>query len=98
MMDTSQPVVSIDTQRQGDTMLIRPHLRSSTPLTLRYRMTVRRSSTNGTSSINQSGDLQSDSAGSLISLTMPAGASCQVQLEVFQNDRLVQQVESDCAD
>lgn len=97
MIDTSQLVVSIDTQRQGEMMLIRPQLRSSTPMTLQYRMTVRRRSANGTSSIDQSGDLHSDSAGSLISLSMPAGASCQVHLEVFQDDRLIQQVESDCA-
>lgn len=97
MIDAAQLVVSIDTQRHGEAVLIRPQLHSATPLTLQYRMTVRRSSINGTSSINQSGDLQSDTAGSVISLSMPAGSSCQVHLDVYQDDRLIQQIESDCS-
>jgi hypothetical protein len=97
MIDAAQAVISINTQRQGEVVVIRPQLHSPTPLTLQYRMTVRRNSANGTSSIDQSGTLQNDNTASLISLSMPAGASCQVHLEVYQNDRQVQQIDSDCS-
>ncbi|KFE57035.1 curli-like amyloid fiber formation chaperone CsgH [Pseudomonas syringae] len=96
MIDLSQLIVSIDAQRQGEVVLIRPQLQNPTPLTLQYRMTVSQRSASGTSSVNQSGDLQSGNNGSLISLSMPADATCQVRLEVFQDDRLVKTADSDC--
>lgn len=96
MIDISQLSVSIDAQRQGEAVLIRPRLKNPTPLTLQYRMTVSQRSASGTSSINQSGDLQSGNNASLISLSMPADATCQVHLEVFQDERLVKTVDSDC--
>lgn len=98
MIDVSQVIVSVDAQRQGEAVVIRPQLQSPTPLTLQYRMTVRQSSGNGTSSVDQSGDLQSGAEGaSVIRLSMPANASCQVHLEVFQGDMLVKAVDSDCS-
>ncbi len=96
MIDISQLSLSIDAQRHGEAVLIRPQLQSPTPLTLQYRMTVRQSSASGTSSINQSGDLQSGAAGSLVTLSMPSGASCQVHLQVFQDDKLLKEADSDC--
>ena len=96
MIDISQLSVSIDAQRQGEAVLIRPRLQSPTPLTLQYRMTVSQRSASGTSSVNQSGDLQTGNTGSLISLSMPVDAICQVHLEVFQGDQLVKTADSDC--
>jgi len=96
MIDISQLSVSIDAQRQGEAVLIRPRLQNPTPLTLQYRMTVSQRSANGTSSVNQSGDLQTGNTGSLISLSMPVDATCQVHLEVFQGDQLVKTADSDC--
>lgn len=96
MIDISQLSVSIDAQRQGEAVLIRPRLQNPTPLTLQYRMTVSQRSASGTSSVNQSGDLQTGSTGSLISLSMPVDAICQVHLEVFQGDQLVKTADSDC--
>ncbi|SQF99762.1 Uncharacterised protein [Paucimonas lemoignei] len=96
MIDISQLSVSIDAQRQGEAVLIRPRLQNPTPLTLQYRMTVSQRSASGTSSVNQSGDLQTGNTGSLISLSMPVDAICQVHLEVFQGDQLVKTADSDC--
>ena len=96
MIDISQLSVSIDAQRQGEAVLIRPRLQNPTPLTLQYRMTVSQRSASGTSSVNQSGDLQTGNTGSLISLSMPIDAICQVHLEVFQGDQLVKTADSDC--
>ena len=96
MIDLSQLSVSIDAQHQGEAVLIRPRLENPTPLTLQYRLTVNQRSASGTSSVNQSGDLQSGDSASLISLSLPADATCQVHLEVFQNDRLVKSADSDC--
>ena len=97
MIDVSQLVVSIDAHRQGQAVLIRPMLHNPMPLVLHYRLTVRQSSAAGTSSIDQSGDLQSGTASSVISLSLPAGASCRAYLQVFDNDRLVREVDSDCS-
>lgn len=96
MIDVAQLILSIDAQRHGEAVQIRPQLQSPTPLTLQYRMTVRQSSASGTSSINQSGDLQSGGTGSLVTLSLPTGASCQVHLQVFEGDKLLKEADSDC--
>lgn len=96
MIDISQMVVSIDTQRQGETVLISPQLQNPTPLTLQYRLSVRQSSNNGTSSINQSGDLQSGSSSSVVQISLPSGATCQIHLEVLQDNQLLKHVDQDC--
>ncbi|MCD5995615.1 hypothetical protein KDX38_18550 [Pseudomonas sp. CDFA 602] len=96
MIDVSQVVIAVDTQRVGESIIIRPMLQSPSALTLQYRMTVRQSSSNGTSSINQNGELHSGTDASVVQLSMPAGASCQVHLEVFQDDTLLKQVDSAC--
>ena len=96
MIDISQMVVSLDTQRHGETVLISPQLQNPTPLTLQYRLSVRQSSSNGTSSINQSGDLQSGSSSSVVQISLPSGATCQIHLEVLQDNQLLKQLDQDC--
>jgi hypothetical protein len=96
MMDFSHMVVTVDTQRDGHTVVIRPSLQNPAALTLQYRMTVRQSSTQGTSAIDQQGDLQSGVLANSVSLTLAADATCQVHLEVFDQTRLLKAVDSDC--
>ena len=96
MMDVSQLAVSIDTQRHGAMVVIRPHIENPVPLTLQYRMTVSQKSVNGTSSINQQGDVQSGVLANSVSLNLPAGGTCQVHLQVFQENTLVKEVDSAC--
>lgn len=96
MIDISQMVVSLDTQRHGETVLISPQLQNPTPLTLQYRLSVRQSSSNGTSSINQSGDLQSGVSSSVVQISLPSGATCQIHLEVLQDNQLLKQLDSAC--
>lgn len=99
MMDFTQLVVTVDAQRNGSTVVIRPHLENPAPLTLQYRMTVRQISAQGTSAINQEGDLQNGVAANSISLSLslPAEATCQVHLEVFDRTTLIKSVDSDCS-
>jgi hypothetical protein len=61
-------------------------------------MTVRQNSAQGTSAINQQGDLQNGVAANSVSLTLPADATCQVHLEVFDRTTLIKSVDSDCGD
>lgn len=96
MIDVSELVVSIDTQRHGETVLIQPQLESPTPLTLQYRLTIRQSSARGTSSINQSGDLQSGRSSSVVSMSLPSGATCEVHLDVLHDNQVLKQVDSSC--
>lgn len=96
MMDFSQLAVSIDTQRNDGIVLIRPRMENPTPLTLQYRMTVTQHSVGGDSTINQKGEIQSGAPSSSVRLSLPAGATCQVHLEVFQQDRLVKAIEGSC--
>jgi hypothetical protein len=65
-------------------------------LTLQYRMTVRQSSAQGTSAIDQQGDLQSGVLANSVSLTLAADATCRVHLEVFDQTTLLKAVDSDC--
>jgi hypothetical protein len=95
-MDFTQLIASLDIQHRGSTVIIRPRLENPAPLTLHYRMTVRQTSAQGTSSINQQGDLQSGVAANSVSLTLPAEATCQVHLEVFDQATQIQTVDSDC--
>jgi hypothetical protein len=96
MMDVSQLAVSIDTQRNGAIMMIRPHIDNPTPLTLQYRLTVRQRSAGGNSSINQQGDIQTGISSASVRLSLPAGATCQIHLEVFQQNALLREVEGSC--
>lgn len=97
MMDFTQLVVTVDAQRSGSTMVIRPHLENPAPLTLQYRMTVRQISAQGTSAIDQQGELQNGVAANSVSLTLPDEATCQVHLEVFDRATLIKAVDTDCA-
>ncbi|MDB6143868.1 MAG: Uncharacterized protein JWP80_2912 [Pseudomonas sp.] len=96
MMDFSQLAVSIDMQRNGGVVIIRPHIENPTPVSLQYRMAVQQSSSSGNSGIHQQGDVQSGMPGNSVSLNMPAGATCQVHLEVFQNDTLLKTIDGSC--
>lgn len=96
MIDYSQLAVSIDTQRDGGVVVIRPHIENPAPLTLRYQMKVSQSSTAGTSEIFQGGELQSGVEGSVIRLSLPEGAVCRVQLSVFDQQALVKAVDRPC--
>jgi len=98
MMDFTQLVVTVDAQRSGSMVVIRPHLENPAPLTLHYRMTVRQTSAQGTSAIDQQGDLQSGVAANSVSLSLPAEATCQVHLEVFDRTTLIKSVDSDCGE
>ncbi|WP_040259302.1 curli-like amyloid fiber formation chaperone CsgH [Pseudomonas massiliensis] len=98
MIDYSQLAVSIDTQRDGGIVVIRPHLENPTPLTLRYQLKVSQSSSGGTSEIVQGGELQSGSAGSIVHLSLPEGAVCKVHLSVFDQQALVKAVDRQCED
>lgn len=99
-MDFTQLVVTVDAQRSGSTVVIRPHLENPAPLTLHYRMTVRQTSAQGTSAIDQQGDLQSGVAANSMSmsLSLTAEATCQVHLEVFDRTTLIKSVDSDCGE
>lgn len=97
-MDFTQLVVTVDAQRSGSTVVIRPHLENPAPLTLHYRMTVRQTSAQGTSAIDQQGDLQRGVAANSVSLSLPAEATCQVHLEVFDRTTLIKSVDSDCGE
>ena len=97
-MDLTQLVVTVDAQRSGSTVVIRPRLENPAPLTLQYRMTVRQNSAQGTSAINQQGDLQSGVAANSVSLNLPPEATCQVHLEVFDQSSLIKSVDSDCSE
>jgi hypothetical protein len=96
MMDFSQLAVSIDLQRDHGTVMIRPHIENPVPLSLQYRMAVQQVSASGTSGIHQQGDVQSGVPANSVRLTMPAGATCLVHLEVFQNDTLLKAVDASC--
>jgi hypothetical protein len=96
MMDLSQLAVSIDTQRNDGIVMIRPHIDNPTPLTLQYRLTVRQHSAGGDSSINQQGDIQTGIPSASVRLSLPAGATCQVHLEVFQQNALLKEIENSC--
>lgn len=96
MIDISQLVVSIDTQRNAEAVLISPLLQSPAPLTLQYRLSVRQTSINGTSSISQSGDLHSGVASSVVQISLPSGATCQIHLQVLQDNQVLKQLERDC--
>ena len=98
MMDFTQLVVTVDAQRTGSTVVIRPHLENPAPMTLQYRMTVRQISAQGTSAINQQGDLQNGVAANSVSLNLPAEATCEVHLEVFDRITLIKEVDSDCGE
>ena len=98
MMDFTQLVVTVNAQRTGSTVVIRPHLENPAPLTLYYRMTVRQISAQGTSAINQQGDLQNGIAANSVSLNLPAEATCQVHLEIFDRTTLIRGVDSDCGE
>ena len=96
-MDFSQLGVSIEMQRSGAIVMIRPHIKNPTPLSLQYRMVVRQSSSNGSADISQNGEVQSGVASSAVSLSMPKDATCQVHLEIFQNDTLLREIDSSCS-
>ena len=96
MMDLSQLVVSIDSQRNGETVIMRPHIENPTPLTLQYRLTVQQRSAGGQSSVNQQGDIQSGTSSSSVSLSLPAGATCQVFLQVLEQNTVVKEIEQPC--
>jgi len=96
MIDYSQLAVSIDTQRDGGVVEIRPRLENPTPITLRYQMKVSQSSSGGTSEILQGGELRSGAAGSIIRLSLPAGAMCNVHLQVFDQQALLKAVDRQC--
>ena len=98
MMDFSQLAVTIDAQRHGAVVVIRPHIENPVPLTLQYRMTVQQSSANGTSSINQQGDVQSGVPANTVTLNMPADATCNVHLQVYRDNYLIKEVDSACSD
>ena len=97
MMDFSQLTVSIEMQRNAGIVMIRPHIENPTPLSLQYRMTVRQSSSNGSAGIRQQGEVQSGVSSNGVSLSMPEGATCQVHLEIFQNDTLLKEIDSSCS-
>lgn len=97
MMDFSQMAVSIDMQRQGASVMIRPHIENPTPVSLQYRMLVKQISVNGNSEINQAGDVQSGVAGNTVSLNIPEGADCRVHLEIYQHDTLIKAVDRSCS-
>jgi len=96
MMDFSQLGVSIEMQRSGAIVMIRPHIENPTPLSLQYRMTVRQNSSNGSAGISQQGEVQSGVSSNGVSLSMPEDATCQVHLEIFQNDTLLREIDSSC--
>lgn len=96
MMDFSQLAVTIDTWHTAGTVVIRPHIENPFPLTLQYRMTVMQSSAQGTSSINQQGDVQTGVLANTVTLSLAADASCQVRLQVLEGDVLLKQVEAPC--
>lgn len=96
-MDFSQLTVSIDAQRNGAMVIIRPRIENPAPLTLQYHMTVRQSSANGTSSINQQGDVQTGVAANSVSLSIPTDGTCRVHLQVFEQARLLKEIDSACA-
>lgn len=97
MMDFSQLAVTIDAQRNGEMVMIRPQIDNPVPLTLQYKLSVRQNSGGGESNISQRGDVQSGVvSGTTVSLTVPQGASCLVHLEVFQGETLVRSVDRDC--
>lgn len=97
MIDISHLVVSIDTQRDGAAVIIRPHVESPMPLSLRYQLTVRQQGAAGTSSVSQQGEVQSGQATALVRLSLPPGTACLAHLEVFQEGLLIKEVEKDCS-
>lgn len=97
MIDVSHLAVSIDMQRQGGIVMIRPHIESPTPVSLQYRMAVQQSSPSGNAGIHQEGEVQSGVPANSVSLNMPQGATCLVHLEVFQNDTLLKAVDGECS-
>lgn len=98
MIDFSQLAVSIDAERNGAIVMIRPHIENPQPLTLQYRLSVRQSSAGGESNINQQGDIQTGASANTISLNVPTGARCQVHLEIYQDAALVKAVDRACED
>lgn len=98
MMDFSQLVVSIDSQRDGEIVIIRPHIDNPTPLTLQYRLTVLKHSAGGQSKASQQGDIQTGTSLSSVSVSLPPGGTCQVQLQVLAQNTLIREIERSCAD
>jgi hypothetical protein len=96
VIDVSQMSIAIDAQRQGQVVLIRPQLQNPTPLTLQYRMTVRTGGASGTSSVSQAGDLQTGPGNAVVSLSLPAGGTCEIRLQVFDGTALVKEATSGC--
>ncbi|WNW14397.1 curli-like amyloid fiber formation chaperone CsgH (plasmid) [Pseudomonas sp. DTU_2021_1001937_2_SI_NGA_ILE_001] len=97
MIDLAQLVVSLDTQRVGDMLQIRPHLESPPALTLQYRLTVRQNGPAGTSSLSQSGELHSgETSSALVQLSLPPGATCLAHLDLLQDGQLLKQLDGPC--
>ncbi len=96
MMDVSQLAVSIDIQRTDGIVMIRPHIENPTPVSLHYRMAVQQNSASGNAGIHQQGEVHSGVLGNSVSLSMPSGATCQVHLEVFENDTLLKAIDGSC--
>lgn len=96
MMDLSQLAVSIDTLRDGEMVIIRPYLEHPAPLTLRYQLDVQQQHVGGQSSINQQGELRAGGLSGSVRLSLPAGASCLVRLQVLQQGRVVLEKKQAC--
>ncbi|MDR3412067.1 MAG: curli-like amyloid fiber formation chaperone CsgH [Formivibrio sp.] len=96
MMDLSHLVVSIDSHRNGEMVIIRPRIDNPTPLTLQYRLTVQKRSASGQSSSSQQGDFQTGTAMASVSVNLPADATCQVNLQVLQQNTVIREIESAC--
>lgn len=96
MMDLSHLVVSIDSQRNGEIVIIRPRIDNPTPLTLQYRMTVQKHSPSGQSSSNQQGDFETGTTMASVSVNLPADATCQVHLQVLEQNTVIKEIDSAC--
>lgn len=96
MIDLSHMIVSIDTQREGGMVMIRPHIENPTPLTLEYRMAISQHGNGGTSNISQQGEVRTGEVPWVVRLSVPDGGRCTVHLEVFQQGVAVGRAQSAC--
>ena len=97
MMDFSQLAVSIDLQRDHGTVMIRPHIENPCPtVTSVLEWPCSRSAPVASRASISKVTFKSGVPANSVRLTMPAGATCLVHLEVFQNDTMLKAVDASC--
>lgn len=96
MIDFSQLVASIELQRQGNIVIIRPHIENPVPITFQYRLEITQHGPGGASNIHQQGNIRPDSTPASVRLVVSPEASCYSHLQVLYQDEIVKDISQLC--